>query len=187
MKIAVLGGGFNPPHVGHFLVCEQVLTFTDNQEIWLMPYFLHPWEKSSLELQHRAAMAELMANNNIKVSDLEINLKRKNYTYETIDLLVKKYPQHDFSWVIGSDLLREFFSWEHAQEMSKKVKILVFPRAGWPISDLPENFYTIKNKLLSTSDISSEKIREMVKKGQSIKGLVLPKVEEYIYEHGLYQ
>lgn len=187
MKIAVLGGGFNPPHLGHFLICQQVLAFTDNKEIWLMPYFAHPWEKSSLSFQHRLYMAKFMENSRIKVSDLEIQMRRKNYTYETIDLLTQKYTQHKFSWIIGSDLLKEFFTWEHAKEMSSKVKILVFPRAGWPICQLPNNFYTINNKLLSMSDISSEKIRAMVRLGQSIKGLVLPKVEEYIYKHHLYR
>lgn len=187
MKIAILGGGFNPPHLGHLLICEQVLTFTDNIKIWLMPYFAHPWNKPSVSPDDRLAMTKFMAGGKIELCDLEMERKKKNYTYETVNLLVKQYPQHDFSWIIGSDLLEEFFTWEGTRNIVEKVKILVFPRAGWPVSHLPKNFYTIKNELLVTSDIASEKIREMVRQGLSIKGLVLPQVEKYISEHKLYK
>lgn len=187
MKIAILGGGFNPPHLGHLLICQQVLSFTENREIWLIPYFAHPWEKSAISPLHRFKMTKMMENGKIKVSDLEIKLKRKNYTYETVEMLKQNYPHHNFSWIIGSDLYQEFFTWERADEMVKKIRILVFPRAGWPLGKLPDRFYTISDKLLTTSDIASEKIREMVKKGLSIKQLVLPEVEKYILKYHLYK
>jgi nicotinate-nucleotide adenylyltransferase len=186
MKIAVLGGGFNPPHLGHLLICQQVLAFTDIEEVWLLPYFAHPWEKPSISPDDRLAMCKTMESKTIKVSDIEIAQRRKNYTFETIDLITRKYPNHTFSWIIGSDLYEEFFSWEKSLEMVEKVNILVFPRAGWPITKLPANFWTIKDELLTTSDTSSEKIRKMIKEGLSIKGLVLPEVEKYIFDHGLY-
>lgn len=186
MKIAILGGGFNPPHLGHLMICEEVLAFTKNQQIWLMPYYAHPWDKPAISFLHRFNMSKLMENGKIKVSDFEAKMKKKNYTFETVNDLVKKYPQHEFSWIIGSDLLEEFFTWENAAQISEQMKILVFPRAGWPVKELPKNFYTIKSKLLTTTDVASEKIREMVKQGLSIKGLVLPKVEEYIFDNNLY-
>ncbi|MBI3980916.1 nicotinate (nicotinamide) nucleotide adenylyltransferase [Candidatus Microgenomates bacterium] len=185
-KIAVLGGGFNPPHLGHLLICQQILFFTDNEEVWLMPYYQHPWEKPAVEPEHRLAMCKLMELEHIKVSDLEMKTKKKNFTFETIDNLVKEYPQDIFSWVIGSDLLPEFNTWEHSDDILSKVKLLVFPRAGFPLINLPANAYTINHNLLTTSDMASEKIREMVKKGLSIKGLVLPSVEEYIKKNKLY-
>lgn len=186
MKIAVLGGGFNPPHLGHLMICEEILAFTKTREVWLMPYYAHPWDKPAISFFHRYKMCKLMANTKIKVSDFEAKMKKKNYTFATVNSLIKKYPQHEFSWIIGSDLLNEFFTWEKAAQISEQMKILVFPRAGWSVSHLPKNFYTIKSKLLTTTDVASEKIREMVKSGLSIKGLVLPQVEEYIYEHHLY-
>lgn len=187
MKIAILGGGFNPPHIGHLLICQQVLSFTDNEEIWLLPYFAHPWEKAAISPLHRLKMTQMMENGRIKVSNLEIKLKRKNYTFETVDIIKKKFPQHDFSWIIGSDLYQEFFTWEKAEQIIKKMRILVFPRAGWPVEKLPGGFYTTHDKLLTTSDISSEKIRGMVKQGLSIKGLVLSQVERYMLKQGLYK
>lgn len=187
MKIAILGGGFNPPHIGHLLICQQVLSFTDNEEVWLVPYFAHPWEKTAISPLHRLRMTKMMENGNLRVSDLEIKLKRKNYTHETVDVIIKQFPQHDFSWIIGSDLYQEFFTWEKADQIAQKMRILVFPRAGWPIDKLPDSFYTTRDKLLTTSDISSEKIREMVKLGLSLKGLVLPKIEKYITKHSLYK
>ena len=187
MKIAILGGGFNPPHLGHLLLSQQILDFTDNEEIWLLPYFAHPWEKPSINPDERLKMCQYMKNGHIHVSDFEMKMKKKNYTYETVDLIVEQYPQHEFSWIIGSDLWKEFNTWENAQVILQKMHLLVFPRVGFPIGNLPENVYTINNKLLTTSDISSEKIREMVRMGLSIKGLVLPEVEEYIKKNGLYK
>lgn len=186
-KIAVLGGGFNPPHLEHLLISQQIIFFTQIEKVWLMPYYAHPWEKPSIDPQHRLAMCELMKTEGIEVSDFEMKMQKKNYTFETINALVKTYPEHEFSWVIGSDLLPEFTTWEGWQDILAKVKLLVFPRAGFPIKELPENSYTINNKLLTTSDIASEKIREMVKENLSIKGLVLPAVEEYIKKNNLYK
>ncbi len=99
---------------------------------------------------------------------------------------MKKYPEHEFSWIIGSDLLEEFFTWENSAQISTQMKILVFPRAGWPVKELPKNFYTIKSKLLTITDVASEKIREMVRQGLSIKGLVSSQVEDYIDKQKLY-
>lgn len=187
MKIAVLGGGFNPPHIGHLLICQQVLSFTGNDEVWFLPYFQHPWDKQSIDPVHRLNMCKLMSSGKIKTSDLEINSKKKNYTFETVDLLISKYKQHDFSWIIGSDLWPEFMTWEKSSEMLKRIKLLVFPRAGFPVTHLEENVVTINNKLLNTSDISSEKIREMVHEGLPIDGLVTRGVGRYITENKLYK
>ncbi|KKR31384.1 MAG: putative nicotinate-nucleotide adenylyltransferase [Candidatus Gottesmanbacteria bacterium GW2011_GWA2_41_12] len=187
MKIAIFGGGFNPPHLGHIFICDQVLAFTDNEEIWLMPYFTHPWEKNTIDPIHRYKMAKMVENKKVKVSDIEMKMGRKNYTWETIDILLSKYPEHQFSWIIGSDLWKDFFKWEKSEEFIKKIKILVFPRPGYPYEKLPDNVYTLTNKLLMTSNIASEKIREMVRQGLPIKGLVLPEVEKYILENKLYK
>ena len=186
MKIAVLGGGFNPPHMGHLLICRQVLSFTGNREVWFLPYFQHPWDKQSIDCKHRLKMCKLMSSGNIKTFDLEIETRKKNYTFETVVELVKKYPQHDFSWVIGSDLWPEFLTWEKAHEMLKKIKVLVFPRAGYPVINLQQNVSTISNKLTNTTDISSEKIREMVRQGLPVDGLVTKAVGDYIKQNKLY-
>lgn len=185
-SIAVLGGGFNPPHLGHLLLSQQVLFFTENTQVWWMPYYAHPWEKPSIDPKHRLAMGKLMESEGIIVSDFEILAKKKNFTFETIEKLIKAYPQHQFSWIIGSDLVAEFTTWEGWEKIVAHVKLLVFPRAGFPVEKLPDNAFLINDKLLTTSDISSEKIRAMVKKGLSIRGLVVPSVEEYIQRHQLY-
>lgn len=186
MKIAVLGGGFNPPHMGHLLICQQILSFTENREVWFLPYYQHPWGKESIDVKHRYNMCNLMSLGSIKTSKLEIDSRRKNYTYESVNQLVKEYPEHEISWVIGSDLWPEFMKWENSAEMLKKIKLLVFPRAGFPIKKLIDNTYTINNKLINTSDISSEKIREMVNLGLPVDGLVTKAVGEYIKNNKLY-
>lgn len=186
MKVAIFGGGFNPPHMGHLLICRQVLSFTDNKEVWFLPYYQHPWGKESIDWKHRLTMCELMSSGSIKTSKLEIDNRRKNYTYETVNQLVKKYPENDFSWIIGSDLWPEFMKWENSVEMLKKMRLLVFPRAGFVIKKLIDKTYTINNKLVNTSDISSEKIREMIHQGLPVDGLVTKAVGEYIKNNKLY-
>src|SRR3989338_4780717 len=108
MKIAVLGGSFNPPHYGHLMVASEVLK-RGFDEVWLMPCFKHAEEKPEIPAKHRLAMARIavktLKNKRIKASGLEIRfLRKKNYTADTAWFLKKRFPRHEFSWIFGAEL-----------------------------------------------------------------------------------
>ena len=191
MRIAILGGSFDPPHLGHLLVAQQTLDFTKVDEVWLMPCFSHPFDKKMTSGAIRLEMCKLViedfANKKIRVSDFEIRLKEKSFTIDTVLTLKKTFKTDHFCWLIGSDNLAAFKKWKDWKNLLSEIKFLVFPRIDYPVKKLPKRFDLIKSKLAINSNLSSEVVRMRVKKGWSIKGMVTNGVEEYIYKNKLYK
>lgn len=166
MKIAILGGSFDPPHIGHFLVAKQVLIDYPIDQVWLIPCFLHAFSKKLTIVDHRLNMTRLIKTKNIKVSTYEIEKGGVSLSIETLKGLSKLYPQHKFSWIIGSDQVKDFTKWEGWQDLINIYGLIIAKR-------IP--------------NISSTLIRNNIKQGKSISKLVPKKVEEYIKKHKLYK
>lgn len=187
MKVGVLGGSFDPPHLGHILVARQVKEIFNLDQIWLMPYFMHSWDASVSASFHRFAMAKLIQEKGIIVCDEEIKYKRKSYTIETVRRLKKKYP-HDFFWIVGSDVLENFKKWKEHKALINETKFLLVYRNGNHLpSELPRGFRLISSPEFITSNMSSSIIRRRIRKGLSVDGLVSKPVLSYIQKHNLYK
>lgn len=187
MRIGILGGSFDPPHGGHILIARQVRKLMKLDEIWLMPYAKHSWDSTASSAKHRFAMAKLIEEKGIIVSDEEIKSKRKNYTVQTVRRLKRKYP-HVFFWLVGSDILSDFKRWRKHEELIKEIKFLVVPRKGFSLSQkLPKGFLFISSPEFVTSDISSSVIRRKIKDGLSVDELIQKPVLSYIQKHKLYK
>ena len=195
MKIAVLGGAFNPPHLGHLLIAKQILELTAYQEVWLMPCFRHTFQKSLVASRHRLKMVKLIAaNSKMKTSDFEIKNKLPGNTLETMTLLTKKFPDTQLAFILGSDNLPTFKKWGHWRQLATDFRLLIFPRPGFNYNlkkyglDHPAYlFKLIKHPLLATSNISSTLIRKRLEAGLSIDYLLPEKVREYIKKNRLYR
>ena len=166
MNVAILGGSFDPPHNGHLFVAKQMLRNKNCDKIILTPVFKHPFGKPLTDPKHRLAMARLLKEKNIEISDIEIKRKEISYSIDTLNALKKLFPKDDFVWIIGKDQIRDFEKWKDWREIKKKFGLIIIPRT--PI------------------DISSSEVRERIRKGKSIKNIVPGKVESYIIEHKLY-
>lgn len=186
MRVGILGGSFDPPHLGHLLVARQTKKIMNLDQVWLMPYFAHGWASTSSSPEHRFAMTKLIQEEDIIASPEEIKIPTKNYTIETIRRLKEKYP-HDFFWIIGSDILPELERWKEHQQLTKEVAFLIFPRNGYPLPKrLPVGFRLISSADLITSNISSAIIRGRIRKGLSVKKLIPKAISMYIQKHNLY-
>src|SRR5438477_12504705 len=113
MKIAILGGSFDPPHLGHVLIAEQVKEFLKIDQVWLMPLYQknmqdEVFHKNLTAVSHRLGMTKLFKNHFIKVSDYEIEQNKTSYSYETLQGLQKLHPDDEFYWILGSDQLKDF-------------------------------------------------------------------------------
>lgn len=187
--VALFGGAFNPPHAGHVLVAEQILDFTDVDEVWLLPNYGQNYyggakpHKSVASVEERLAMTRLLEQEKIKISTLEIDHKLDGQTIKIIPFLP---PEHRYSFIIGSDQLPSFPLWSGWQDLLSFMTFFVFPRYGFSIEPLYDNMKCIAHELLVETNISSTKIRERVKQGKSIHSFVPESVEQYIKEHGLY-
>lgn len=193
MKIAVLGSPFDPPHLGHQLIAQQILDFTDIDLTWFAPCYQHSFNKKLSAVKHRVAMTKMLINNKIKYCGSEIDNQLNGETIKLMELLRQKYPQHQFSFIIGSDNLKNFKKWGEWEKLLKTTKFLVFPRPEFDYDlekyglDNPEyQLELINHPLLVTINISSSNIGERLRRGFSISDLVPERVEHYIKEHKLY-
>lgn len=199
MKIGILGGSFNPPHLGHLLISLQVRNILGLDEIWLMPCFQHPFHKTLAPVEHRLAMTKFLANDSIKVSEYEITQNKQSYTIDTLRELTQKFPEHSFYWITGSDQLESFKEYKDWQELVHKYSLVIFPREpilprieekvkqDFNLKSIPKNIIVLKSEGLILTNISSTNIRQRIKNNEPISYMVPKKVEEYVREHHLYE
>jgi len=189
MHIGILGAAFNPPHLGHLLMAQQALDFAHFDEVWFTPTYHHTFAKQTELPEHRLAMAKLMVAGNprFKVSALEIEHVLDGNTINLLPILRHAYPQHLFTFIIGSDNLPTFHKWGRWQELVNQLPFLVIPRAGHANTPLYENMSVLEHPLLVITNISSTGIRQRLKAGLPIGYFVTSNIQSYIQKHKLYK
>lgn len=187
-RTAILGGRFDPPHWGHYWVAKQVLeSDLKIDEVWFMPTYIHAWTKAYASALDRVKMLGFLEEEKIITSKIEISRPKTSYTIETIEEL-KKIPDREFFWIVGSDALADFSKWRNAAKLARKIPFIVFPRGGFPITKvLPPGFRVVKNPHAFVTNVSATFIRERLSKGLSVRGLIPENVEQHIFDNGLYQ
>lgn len=198
MKIAILGGSFDPPHSGHAILAKRLLKAFNFDEVWLMPCYRHPFAKNLAEPSDRFLMAKCLEDKTVRVSDFELRRKGTSYTIDTLSSLTKIFKGDQFSLIIGADQVKTFTKWRNFREILEKFEVLVIPRNGAKV--VREKIGTIlklvnlngKMKLIRKKDfppinISSSDIRKKIKAKKSIARLVPEKVIDYINKHKLYK
>ena len=184
MIIGLLGGTFNPPHLGHVLIAQQVLDFTDCDEVWFVPVYGHTFLKPMEAVAHRVAMTQRLNLPHTAVSTLEIDHQLDG---NTINLLPFLPPEHTYRFIIGTDNLPTFHLWGQWELLLKKIPFLVYPRSGYPNEPLYPGMTMINDEALIISNLSSTKIRERVSRGLSLQAFVPEGVWQYIQENNLYK
>jgi nicotinate-nucleotide adenylyltransferase len=186
MNIAILGGRFDPPHVWHFWTAQQVLENVKGiEQVWLMPDYSNAFKPIVADVSDRIEMLHALETGRIRLSTIAAARQELTYTINVVQDLVKD-PHNTYSWIIGSDILSEFNRWREYQKLSRLIKFLVIPRKDFPIKSLPSEFSRIQGDWMM-SNVSSSLIRQRVKNGQTIAGLVFPQVAEIIMRKNLYK
>ena len=134
MKIAVLGGSFNPPHMCHVFMSCYVLAAFDIAQVWFVPCYKHAFRKELVSFHHRFTMCclavESLREELVKVSSIEKERHGTSWTIDTVRYLKASYPEHDFTWIIGSDVLDELDKWKGFDQLQELISFIVVPRAG---------------------------------------------------------
>lgn len=185
MKITVFGGTFDPPHLGHSQIARALLEQGKAEEVWFLPVGEHAFDKKFTAAVHRVAMVQLILEEHQRLEMYELEQPGMSITYDTLVALAEKYPQHQFSFVIGSDNLAKFDQWHHYQAMLKRFAFYVYPRAGVPNEPLYPGMGVLAE--VPPVAISSTQVRAAVQVGESIEMLVKPAVAAYIEEQKLYR
>ncbi|MBU3934252.1 MAG: nicotinate-nucleotide adenylyltransferase [Candidatus Omnitrophica bacterium] len=187
-RIGILGGTFNPIHMGHLVLAEQARGLLRLEKVIFIPTNLPPHKRvSSLapaqERYHMVAKA-LKSNPRFEVSDLELIRGGVSYSVETLRKLKSIFRHTALYFIVGSDFLKEFSGWRDIDKLSKICKFVIAARPGYPLGRLPGNMQAIK---VSALDISSTGIRKRIRTKKPIRYLVPEEVRKYILKKGLYR
>ncbi len=198
-KVAVFGGTFNPIHLGHLHLCAECQREYQFQKIILMPDNLPPHKQVQqlATAQQRLDMCRLAAEDIpfLKVSDLELRLKGVSYTVQTLRKLTQNFPEVEWHWIIGSDMLYTFHQWYRYEEILSMAKVVAGAREQAEYDKMlsyREQLGPLKNRVeiirLAAKPLSSTQVRKALETGEPVVRDYLPEqVFSYIREHGLYQ
>ncbi|QYR64882.1 nicotinate (nicotinamide) nucleotide adenylyltransferase [Fusobacterium animalis] len=187
MKIAIYGGSFNPMHIGHEKIVDYVLKNLDMDKIIIIPVGIPSHRENNLEQSNTRLKIcrEIFKNNKkVEVSDIEIKSEEKSYTYDTLLKLIKIYGKDNkFFEIIGEDSLKNLKTWKNYKELLNLCKFIVFRRKDDKNTEIDSEFLNNKNIIILENEyynISSTEIRNKVKNGKDITGLVNEKVKKII-------
>jgi nicotinate-nucleotide adenylyltransferase len=181
MDVALIGGSFNPPHVGHLLAAHFVRATEPVDEVWLVPADRHPFGKRLAPFEHRLNMCELLcadASGWLHVSDVERTLGGQGRTVDTLRHLSARFPDVRWTLVVGSDIVPELPSWKEPEALRSLARLLVLNRAGHPWAEAVGP---------PMAHVSSSEVRETLARGGDVSHLVPRAVLAYAQAHQLYR
>ncbi|HCY19123.1 MAG TPA: nicotinate-nicotinamide nucleotide adenylyltransferase [Deltaproteobacteria bacterium] len=213
MRIAIMGGTFNPIHIGHLRIAEEVREAFKIDKVLLIPTYQPPHKDngSLISAQHRLEMVRIAVRDNpfFEASDIEIKRGGRSYSVVTLRTLHEMHPGTEISFIVGTDSFNDITTWCEYEELFKVTNFIVIPRQGYPVKKIGEvlpvelarkfwydaergvyanNYGTFVTYMETTLfGISASKIRATIKEGGSVR-YILPKgVEDYIIKNSLYR
>lgn len=194
MRIGILGGTFNPIHVGHLILADEAREKIGIDKIIFVPTYLPPHKDNSdiaaAPLRLAMVRAAIKGNKYFSVSDIEIKRDGRSYTIDTLREFKKLYPHDELFFLIGSDLLKYLDDWKDWDEIVKMVKFIVATRPGYPLEEI-SNYIASRQAGASTVairavDVSGFEIRKAIKEKRSFRYLLPDSVFRYIEKKRLY-
>ncbi len=185
-KVGILGGTFNPPHVGHLLIANEVLDSLQLDEIWFMPNHEPPHKKKpeSVGDVERLQMLELATQDHsaFRIQPIELQREGPSYTVDTMKMINETYPAHQFFFIIGADMIEYLPRWHKIDELVKLVQFVGVRRPSYS----HETDYPVLYIDVPAIDISSSMIRDRLKNGKTVRYLLPDRVIAYIEENHIY-
>lgn len=192
MKIAILGGSFDPPHLGHLILADTVLKELNYDKVIFIPSKIPPHKNISGEVSNedRLNMVKLSIEEDERFlfDDYELKSEGISYSIKTLNHIYKNYNiDGKIALIIGGDLIKDFHKWKEPEKLSSLANIVAVNR-GYNRNLYKENIekYNIKIIIAPRIDISSTLIRERIKKNKAFKYFLKDKVYNYIISNKLY-
>lgn len=193
MKIGLYFGTFNPIHIGHLIIANHMVEFSDLDKIWVVITPHNPFKKKKtlLDNHHRYQLVQraLEDYDKIEPSTIEFNLPQPNYTSDTLIYLQEKYPDKEFSLIMGEDNLKSFHKWKNHEVILELHDIYVYPRVSegeveHQFKDHPKIKHVVDAPII---EISATAIRKAIKAGKNVKPLLTEEAWQYIDEMNFYR
>lgn len=184
-KVGIFGGSFNPIHTGHIALAKSLCQQAGLDEVWLMVSPMNPFKKEATDLltdKLRLEMAEqaIADEPKLKACDYEFHMPKPSYTWHTLQALSQDFPHVSFTLLIGGDNWASFDKWFHHEDILSHHPIVVYPRKGCDIGKVPSGVTIVETPLLN---ISSTEIRQRIKEGKSIHGMVPDCIEPLVMQY----
>lgn len=191
LKIGLYFGSYNPIHIGHLVIANYLVEYTDIDQLWFVVSPQNPFKKKEnlladyhrLELVNRA----IEHDDRFRASNIEFNLPKPSYTIDTLTYLHERYPNFSFSILMGSDNLENFHKWKNSEFLLENYGVIVYPRPGFELSEVPNHKNITIAKDTPLMEISSSFIRNAIKEGKDIRYLMPQKAWEYLDEMNFYR
>ena len=192
MKIGLYFGTFNPIHVGHLTIANHMAEYSDLDQVWLVVTPHNPFKKKSslLDNHQRLEMVYLATKDYLKLkpSDIEFKLPQPNYTINTLVHLNEKYPDHEFSLIMGEDNLKGFHKWKNYELILENYKVYVYPRISeGKIEHRFDGHPKIHRVDAPIMELSSTFIRNAIKEKKIVRPMLPENVWEYLDEMNFYR
>lgn len=191
-KVGLFFGTFNPIHIGHLILANHLLQYSDLDELWLVvtPHNPHKKKSSLLNDHYRYEMVWNLCEEypGLKPSNVEFNLPQPNYTVKTLAHLEEKHPDYDFSLIMGEDNLKSFPKWKNYEVILERHSLLVYPRySEGVVEKMFENHPKITRINAPRIELSSTFIRKAIKEGKDVRPMLPESVWRYIDEMNFYR
>ncbi|MFC6465446.1 nicotinate-nucleotide adenylyltransferase [Marinilactibacillus sp. GCM10026970] len=185
-KVGILGGTFNPPHLGHLIIADQVKNQLGLEKILFLPSAEppHAQGKKTIDAKHRVKMVEqaIAERPDFEIELSEIERGGKSYTYDTIRSLTEENPEIDYYFIIGADMVENLPTWYKVEELINLVQLVAVNRPSYSVeTEYPLIFIDVPN-----IEISSSLVRQKIMDHCSVNYLVPDSVIQYIVKEGLY-
>ena len=198
-KVGIMGGTFDPIHYGHLILAQNALDTFSLDEILFVPSGT-PWLKEStkvLSKNKRVSMTGMAIEDNpdFALSTIEIDREGNSYSYETVEELKRMQPKTDFYFIMGADSLLEIERWKHPDRLMAECTLLVAVRDDCDREGLEKQIiyltdkYQADIKILPANriDISSTKIRQLIREGKSVRYMLPDQIIRFIQKNHLYR
>ena len=191
MNIGLYFGTFNPIHIGHLIIANHMVEYSDLDEIWMVVTPHNPFKNKATLLSNYDRLEMVFQATEgfpkIKPSDIEFSLPQPSYTVNTLVHIQEKYPTHTFSLIMGEDNLNSLHKWKNYEEIIKNHPIYVYPRVTEKPATPKVNMERIYKIPAPIVEISSSAIRTAIKDHKNTQPLLPNKVWEYIDKMNFYK
>lgn len=192
MKVGLYFGSFNPIHIGHLVIANYMAEHSNLDQVWFVVTPHNPFKKkaSLLDNYQRLEMVYRATKNypKLKPSDIEFSLPQPSYTINTLTYLQEKYPEKEFSLIMGEDNLKSFHKWKNYELILENHNIYVYPRIS---SGQIETQFDGHEKIHAVNapkmELSSTYIRNAIKDGINVKPMLPEHVWEYLDSMNFYR
>lgn len=185
-KVGIIGGTFNPPHIGHLIMANEAFDALKLHEVRFMPNAIAPHKQlvDDALMEDRLNMVKLAIEpyEHFKLETIEVELGGVSYTYQTMVEMCEREPEVQFYFIIGGDMIDSLHTWYKIDELVELVQFVGLRRPGTQSSST----YDVKMVEAPELDLSSTLIRKRLKTGGTLKFLLPEGVEAYIRKEGLY-